>query len=333
MNASEIQQELFQEIKKNIAGNLSPTEEIARVLGVSVDGVYRRMRGEKTISLDELQLLCSHYRISVDRLLNISDNGFFFQGSFIDESTFSFDKYVDSIKQNFVSFNKFHQKEIYGVYKDIPFFHQYHFHEIAAFKDFVWQRNVLHLPKFKNKKFSFGSHPRELFAKEQEILDICNQMKSIEIWSLETINSMIRQIEYYRDSLIFESNEDPYRLYVAVENLLNHIEEQAALGYKFKYGDPARKPLGEYSLYFNEIQIGGNEYLVILDGKKLAVISHSAINYMMTRDVSFTEYIYRSMTNLMKRSTLISVASEKERSRFFRILRERIARKKHELVS
>jgi len=333
MNASEIQQELFQEIKKNIAGNLSPTEEIARVLGVSVDGVYRRMRGEKTISLDELQLLCSHYRISVDRLLNISDNGFFFQGSFIDESTFSFDKYVDSIKQNFVAFNKFHQKEIYGVYKDIPFFHQYHFHEIAAFKDFVWQRNVLHLPKFKNKKFSFGSHPRELFAKEQEILDICNQMKSIEIWSLETINSMIRQIEYYRDSLIFESNEDPYRLYVAVENLLNHIEEQAALGYKFKYGDPARKPLGEYSLYFNEIQIGGNEYLVILDGKKLAAINHSAINYMMTRDVAFTENMYRSMTNFMKRSTLISVASEKERSRFFRILRERIARKKHELVS
>ncbi len=333
MNASEIQQELFQEIKKNIAGDLSPTEEIARVLGVSVDGVYRRMRGEKTISLDELQLLCSHYRISVDRLLNISGNGFFFQGDFLDESTFSFDNYIESIVQNFTYFNKFQQKEIYGVYKDIPFFHQYHFQEIAAFKDFVWQRNVLHLPKFKNKKFSFGSHPKELFAKEQEILDLCNQMKSIEIWSLETINSMIRQIEYYKDSLIFESNEDPYRLYVTVENLLNHIEEQAALGYKFKYGDPARKPLGEYSLYFNEIQIGGNEYLVILDGKKLAAINHSAINYMMTRDVSFTDNTYRSMTNVMKRSTLISVASEKERSRFFRILRERIARKKRELVS
>jgi len=91
--------------------------------------------------------------------------------------------------------------------------------------------------------------------------------------------------------------------------------------------------LGEYSLYFNELQIGGNEYLIIFDGKKLSVINHSAINYMMTSDVAFTENMYRSMTNFMKRSTLISVASEKERSRFFRILRERIARKKHELVS
>jgi hypothetical protein len=191
----------------------------------------------------------------------------------------------------------------------------------------------LHLPEFKNKKFSFSSHPKELFAKEQEVLNLYNQMKSIEIWSLETVNSMIRQIEYYKNSLIFASDEDPYKLYVAIEKFLNHIEEQAALGYKFKDGDPARKPLGEYSLYFNEMHIGSNEVLVILDGKKLAFISHSTLNYMMTRDVAFTENMYKSMTNFMKRSALISVASEKERSRFFRILHERIARKKRELVS
>jgi hypothetical protein len=51
MNASEIQQELFQEIKRNIGVNLSPTEEIARVLGVSVDGVDRRMRAEKKLNI------------------------------------------------------------------------------------------------------------------------------------------------------------------------------------------------------------------------------------------------------------------------------------------
>ena len=58
MDASELQQELFQVIKKNIPANVSATDEIARVLDVSVDSVYRRMRGEKTISLDELHKLC-----------------------------------------------------------------------------------------------------------------------------------------------------------------------------------------------------------------------------------------------------------------------------------
>ena len=59
MDASQLQQELFQVIKKNIPANESATDEIARVLDVSVDSVYRRMRGEKTISLDELYKLSS----------------------------------------------------------------------------------------------------------------------------------------------------------------------------------------------------------------------------------------------------------------------------------
>ena len=51
MDTSELQQKLFQVIKTNIPANESATDEIARVLNVSVDSVYRRMRGEKTISL------------------------------------------------------------------------------------------------------------------------------------------------------------------------------------------------------------------------------------------------------------------------------------------
>jgi len=328
---SKIQQELFNLIKSNAAPDLSIIEEISRVLNISTDRVYRRVRGEKEISVDELQALCTHYNISVDRLLNLQPDGFLFQGKFLDESTFSFDKYVDSMVQNLTYFNKFQQKEFHAVLKDIHFFYHFQFREIVAFKDFVYQRNVLQLPEFRNKKFSFSSHPDERFVKQQKVLELYNQMKNVEIWSLETINSMIRQIEYFKDGLIFESVEDAYRLYDAVENLLNHLEEQAALGYKFQYGDPARKPLGEYSLYVNEMQIGNNEYVIVLDGKKIGFIVHSAINYMTTRDVAFTENMYKSMQNFIKRSTLISGVSEKERSRFFRILRDKISRKKQAL--
>ena len=158
-------------------------------------------------------------------------------------------------------------------------------------------------------------------------------MKSVEIWNFETINSIIRQIEYYRGNQIFKSDADAYKLYDAIENLLNHLEAQAAAGYKFKYGDPEHKLLGEYNVYLNEVLLGNNEYFLILDGKKIAFISHSTINYMGTRNVAFTENMYKSMNNFMKRSTLISAASEKERSKFFRTLHERIARRKDALTT
>ncbi len=67
MNTEEIQQQLFGEIKRKIGENGSAADEIAGLLGISSDSAYRRMRGEKNISLDELYTLCSHYKISLDQ--------------------------------------------------------------------------------------------------------------------------------------------------------------------------------------------------------------------------------------------------------------------------
>src|SRR6266487_169704 len=126
MDVSKIQQELFQVIKANIPGHLSVTEEIARVLDVSVDSVYRRMRGEKTISLDELHALCSHYKISLDSVLNIQTGAFSFQGNLIDSSSFRFTEYLSSILKWMNYFNSFKQKELYCMYKDIPLFQHFY---------------------------------------------------------------------------------------------------------------------------------------------------------------------------------------------------------------
>ena len=50
---------------------------------------------------------------------------------------------------------------------------------------------------------------------------------------------------------------------------------------------------------------------------------------MLTKDEAFNANMYNHIQNQMKRSTLISEVSEKERSRFFRLVREKIiARKK-----
>ena len=60
-------------------------------------------------------------------------------------------------------------------------------------------------------------------------------------------------------------------------------------------------------------------------------MTHTTFNFMLTRDMAFTENMYNHMQTQMKRSTLISEVSEKERSKFFRIIRERISRRKDAL--
>src|SRR5215813_375981 len=113
MNASELQQDLFQAIKASIPPSLSATEEIARVLDVSVDSVYRRMRGEKTISLDELYALCSHYKISLDQLMNLQTGAFMFRGNFLNNKTFRFEDYLKGAIRDLSYMNSFENKELY----------------------------------------------------------------------------------------------------------------------------------------------------------------------------------------------------------------------------
>jgi hypothetical protein len=68
-----------------------------------------------------------------------------------------------------------------------------------------------------------------------------------------------------------------------------------------------------------------------LDGSKAAFILHSVMNIMMTRDTRFCDNLHDCIKNLMKRSTLISSYSERERERFFKYLRRRIESRKQVL--
>jgi len=331
MEAPELQQQLFLEIKRNIPAHLSATEEIARALNVSVDSVYRRMRGEKTISLDELHTLCAHYKISLDQLMNLQTGSFPFQGNLLNSRNFRYDAYLSTMAKTIAHFNNAREREFYWLGKDVPIFHHFIFREIAAFKYFFWMKTIFHFPEFEQLQFRFDLYNDELFAIGQKIISNYCALPSIEIWNVENINFAVRQIEFYRDSHMFESDQDALLIYEAFEKLIDHIEKEAERGYKFEYGDPEMKPVASYRVYFNEVVLGDNSMIVVMDGVKMVLLPHTAINYMTTRDISLCENMYNYFQSLMKRSTLISKVSEKERSKFFRMLRERIAKRKDAL--
>lgn len=331
MNATELQQQLFQVIKSKVPAEMPVVDEISRLLGISSDSAYRRMRGEKTISIDELYQLAVHYHISLDQIMDISKEGMLFQGNFIDRTNFRFEDYVNGIIKDLSEMNRFKEKEFYYVCKDLPIFHHYHVKEIAAFKWFFWLKTYFQFPEFEKKKFSFSGYPEALYELEQKTVRLYYQLPSTELWNLETMNILFRQIEFYRDAEVFESDHDALILYESIEKLWNYLEEQATLGFRFYYNDPEKKPLVRFRMYFNEVYIGDNSFLAILDGVKLSLMAHTTINYIKTTDVAFTQNAYNHIQNLMKRSTLISEVSEKERSRFFRIIREKIQKRKEAL--
>ena len=65
MNITDLQQQLFQFIKTKLPAEASVADEVAKLLGISSDSAYRRMRAEKQITFEELYKLTLHYKISL----------------------------------------------------------------------------------------------------------------------------------------------------------------------------------------------------------------------------------------------------------------------------
>jgi hypothetical protein len=328
---NDIQQELFRVVKAKIPEHLSAADEVAKILAISADSAYRRMRGEKPVTLEEVSKLCAHYQISVDQLMNIQNNAFLFYGKNVNAKNFSFNEYLGTTIEYMKFMQNFKSKELYYLCKDIPLFHHYHSRDLAAFKYYFWMKTLLQFPEFNNRKFSLDDYPEPTFELGRKCLTLYNQLNCVELWNYESLNSTLRQIEFYHDGNFFVSNAEAYRVYTAMEKFMDHLETQAELGYMFSSDDPSMKRLGSFKMYFNEVVTFDNSILAVLDETKISFQTHSVFNFMMTRDIQFCNHIYDNVQMLMRKSTLISSVSEKERMRFFNKLRNKIQARKHSL--
>ncbi len=176
MSSGQLQQELFAEIKRKIGEQGSVADEVAKLLDISSDSAYRRMRGEKAISFDEVYKICNHYKISLGELMDIKTGGMLFHGNILDKKDFRFDAYMRSVVTAMAYMNSFQKKEFYSMCKDMLMFHHFHIREIAAFKWFFWIKTYFDFPEFARKKFRYSDYDDELFEMAQKALGYYNQM-------------------------------------------------------------------------------------------------------------------------------------------------------------
>ena len=325
MEATGIQQLFFQHIKDNLPGHISMVDDVAEVLNISNDSAYRRIRGEKSISLDEIQKLCNHYKLSLDQFMHLESGDFIFTGKLKVDSTRPFEDYLENVEQNFRFFNSFADKHMYILMKDIPPFIHFLVPELALFKYYFWMKSILDYDSMKKVKFSFDDPRYDTFrAISKKIIDLFNCIPMTEIWNIESINSTLRQIHFYHESGCFKNTDDVRLLYAKTEELINHIEKQAELGLKFNVGEEPRENAAPYRLFVNELILGDNTYLAELGGTRLTFLNHSVLYFVATKDERFNAAMFQNLQNLMKKSTMISTIGEKERVKFFNEIRAKI---------
>ena len=321
--APPVQEILFQTIRSGLAPNISFVHDLSELLGISYDSAYRRIRGEKELSLDELKTICFHYNISVDTLFNFRSNHVTFTSLAIGEDGFEIENWLQSLQVSIKQIYHCKQREIIYAAKDIPVFYYFEFPEIAAFKFYFWNKALIPASNYENKLLVLDP-PANLFETGRQMLSCYIKIPTTEIWSEETITSILRQIEYCFVSGFFMQKEDVFRLCDVLESLLNHVQTQAECGFQFLSTSPAEGIENSYKLFNNEVLVTDNTILVETDGKKTTYNTYNVINQLITTNPVFCNLIEKSLRNLMQKSTLISGTSAKERCRFFNLLHERV---------
>ncbi|MES2890720.1 MAG: hypothetical protein V4725_01875 [Bacteroidota bacterium] len=326
MSTIDVQQLFFQQLKSKLPAHLALVDEIAEFLNISNDSAYRRIRGEKSISFEELQKLCVKYNIYLDQLLHMNSNSFVFNGQLKTAAENSFEDWLGNILMQLQLFNSHRRKHIYFLMKDIPPYVHFLMPELAKFKFFFWMKSILHYKSLQGVKFDLDDTRYEKYEPTvKKIIELYLKIPMTEIWNVESIESTLRQIAFYRDAGSFKNPGDVKLLYNKVEEMINHLERQAEVGLKFRVNQEPEETSSEYGLYVNELILGDNTIMAELDDTRITFLNYGVLFVVYTMDQRFNDAMKDNLENLVKKSMMISKSGEKERVRFFNGLRQKIS--------
>lgn len=325
-----VQEYLFLRIREMLPQADLLADIISDILHVSIDSAYRRIRGETPLVMEEAAMLCKHFNLSLDQLIEVNPGDVLFRNIRIRNDGFSYRQYIQALHQQMTTLAVSQQKEIIYMSKDLPIFHNFYFKPLIAFRYFFWMKTHMAHPDFEKLIFDVNLLPGDIEKLSTEIIRIYCSIPSTEMWNTESINSTISQIEFSKDSGHFQSAADIKLVYEALEESIHHIKYQAELACKFMPGEVPSGKNQNLKFFFNRVVLGDNTIMAIANSVKTAFINYGHLNYLETKDEKFCSELFHDFENLIRRSTQISHSSERQRNIFFNILLAKIQdRKQH----
>jgi len=321
---------LFRRMKELLPPHISVVDSVAEILHISSDSAYRRIRGETPLVLDEAREICNYFKLSLDQVLNVQGGATLFQNVRVNAHDYNYEQYLKDLLKQIQHISSFIHKEIIYRTKDMPLFHNFYYKPLIAFRYFFWMNTIIQHPDFNKREFDINCVSPEILSLSQELTRAYNNVPSTEIWNTECVNSALSQIDFYKDSGYFSSVADIKMVYESLEETFIHLKNQVEYGGKFMPDENREMKRSNFTFFHNRVVLGDNTILLVTDNVKTVIINYDALHYISTRDEAFCNYCYSDLQKLMKRSTILSETSEKQRNIFFGIMLNKISeRKKH----
>lgn len=319
-----LQKAFFEHLKKKLPKHLSIVDELVDLLDMSSDSVYRRVRGETALTMEETFLISKTYNISLDSLSGVKQqNKVSFQYEPIDEVTFTFDQYFQGLLSFFENFNTYKDIELIYAANEAKF-QLLNVPEVAAFKIFFWMKTSYDFKEEQRSLFDFSRFNDKYGDIIKRIVKNYVKIPTVEIINEDYLNSTFNQIKFYNDAGYFSNQEEALLICEKLRELVRHNRREAELGFKFMKGDPEIGKAENLKLYHNDVILSDNVVSARHQDKYFCFLVINNINYLVTANEKFSKDTFNYLSNLQRKSTLISVSAERERNVFYNKLERKI---------
>lgn len=297
--------------------------ELAELLSINLDAAYRRIRGKTLLTIEEIKLVCRHFTISFDAVMDYESKLVPFQFNAMFKDKFQIIEYLTTICNALKEMSTYKDGLITMTAMDIPYFRQFGYKSLSRFKMFFWQRSILNIEAYRHKKFNAEEEIEEFEEIVEKIFFYYHGIDSYEIWAPETLDSTVKQVQYYKDSGLFATPDDANKVCDSLDELLNKLEREAETGKKTLLNKQGALS-SSFKMYQSDIFLSNNCIQATLGDTTYTHITFNTFNHLMTFDPKFSDECKLWVDQMRSKSVLLSEVSEKLRYQFFVGLREKI---------
>ncbi|MCB9252939.1 MAG: hypothetical protein H6605_10760 [Flavobacteriales bacterium] len=316
-------QEKFVELlKKTLPSNINPAEELADILSVSTDSIYRRLRCQSSFTFDEAVRISKAFGISLDSMIHDQNQKVTFSYTPMYEDSLNFKSYFEGFQDFLKKASLSERSRIVYAAEDIPVFRHFNHPFLSSFKSFYWKKSVLNSPDIQGAKYDPNIVSEELRILNQNTFKIYEQLNRVEIWTNETIDSTLNQVDFFWESGFFEKKDDALQVMDEIQDLINLLSAECESTGEAVLGKPH-----ESLLYFCEVVIGNNSVLIESgkdDDSGTVYLGYNTFNSIATDNPAFIKETRSWIENLIKKSILLTNSGEKQRLKFFRKMAAKI---------
>ncbi len=312
----------LESIEKGLPNHITLNQALIKTLKINKDAASRRINGKTPFTYSEVCALSKAFGVNLNPAQsNLHSNVVFgyvpFKSKQVDSKHFF--QTISNLLQEMSTQKNAH---LMHLAPEVPVYHCYNYPKLLNFRLFYWGKYLLNNPYYSKRIFNEVEIDANITKHAKKSYDNYCTVPSTEIWTPQTIQSILSQLHFCIETGDFSNKEEVESVLAEVSQMMQRIKQMTEENNKaFDHDKKLNVPFLFYKI---DVNINTSNLLAVMDNTTISYQQFNAINFMSTTQSDFCEENLEWIQNIQSKSSLLSGAGIVERQRFFNSVNKQI---------